>query len=165
MTINFITPEEAKEYTELPNNIDNSQLEESISFAQEEHINYLLGDALYIDISNELEAGSVSDNNTALLDALKLTLCYYTHYEAMPFIVFQTRKSGLISRTGQDSETVSDLDTIEYYRVAIRKRAIKHQTKLIKWLNTNKEDFPLWTSEHKDCDPLIYKDRNGVFFY
>lgn len=163
MVINFVTPEEVKDLTELPKNIENSQLEESISFAQDEHIKYILGDALYDELSEQLYDGSITDANKALQDELKLTLSYYTHYEAMPFIVFQTRKSGLISRVGDDSTTVNDTESVEYYRIAIRKRAIKFQNGLIKFLNENEDDYPLWESKYKSTD--LYKDKNGIYFY
>lgn len=167
MTINFITPDEVKEYTEIPKNVENRQLEESITFAQDEHIRYVLGDDLYEELQDQLANGSLTTENKALLDELRLSLSYYTHYEAMPFITFQTRRSGLISRTGEDSENITAHETIEYYRLQIRKRAIKYQEFLIKFLNKNVDDYPLWESEYKDCSTNsgLYKDKNGIFFY
>ena len=102
----------------------------------------ILGDTFIEELQTQIEDGTLTTANEALLDNLAPYLSNLTAVAGMDALRVRMQGAGaLISNAKEDSPaTLPDLDTL---RLNCNRKADVYKTRFLAWLNTNKADYPL----------------------
>lgn len=141
----FISEIEVKNTVPMSTNIDIKQLRTIILQTQIQYITPLICQALYDELSTQIETNTVTVLNQALLDHIKPMLAWFTYYEFLPFNWAKMREQSEVLQNTQFGTPVSQNDL-----VYIRGNALDFANRLMiefqRWLNKNKADYPLYSN-------------------
>ena len=170
----ILTAEKLEEITPITNALSNqvNLLIPFIEFAETAHLKEdLLGEAMYDDIIDSIEAGTLSGNSETLCTTYLYNLSgWYSFAEACPFIIWRSEAKGLTKKFSENSQPL-DKDEIAIYRQSILDKALFWRNATIKFLTNNKEDFTLWRTQYYGSDTTDgcgdgfggYDSANGIY--
>lgn len=158
--ITLITVDDIKERTNISMHIDADLLEPSILVGEEFHVYDILGTALTTELKEQLSMTGVTGVTTGStgttvvtglteLNEILLTKyiaplsAYAAWFEAAPFLGYKTTAKGIVKQNSSNSDSVSESE-FAFYRKAIKDKVSLFQTRLDKYLNENKDKYPLF---------------------
>lgn len=152
ITTPFLTEPEFKEYTNVSLTMDARWYIHNIELAQISYIECELGKELSDELKDQIDNNTLTQENIDLLLKIKPALSYYTYYIALPDIQFRSHDLGVRINTEPYSEPASG-SQLKYFGDSILNKAERFKTVLLKFLEDNKEDYPLWKGNcNKKCD-------------
>lgn len=152
----------------LAGNVD--MLMPFVEFAETAHLKEnLLGEAMYDDIIDDIENGTLSGNNETLVTNYLYNLSgWFSFFEASPFIAWRAEAKGLTKKFSDNSQAL-DREEIAEYKQAILDKATFWYNATAKYLENNKTNFPLWRTSffgktETDCtDDNLYNSQSGIY--
>lgn len=141
----LITESLFKQYSPVTANTDVSEFVPYIGIAQELHIEPMLGEQLMLELKEQIEANSLSAENSELLLRIAPALSFYAVYQALPFHWAAIVNKGLTIRESENSKGV-DIKDLAQLRQWIKNDADTLKNQLYDFLVRNKADYPLWVA-------------------
>lgn len=146
----IIDSELLKLYSPIPLNLEEVKLYPFL-LAGQNNIRELIGDALVDELLLEIEAGTITQPNQALLIKIAPALSAYTCYYALPSLAFQINQKGITKEKSDNSDNV-ELKELNYLRLDIQNQAERASQELLRFLCNCKEDYPLFDSGKCSCN-------------
>lgn len=143
----FITESELKTETTISANVEAELLRPFIQDAAEEHLRPVLGDDLFDAVLDEIEGGTLSTENAALVAKIRSSAAWWVFYYSLPFLRGKVTNKGVTLKTSDDSQPM-DERAFQSFRNEIQGHALRKTEAFRKWLKTNEADYPMW----KDCN-------------
>jgi len=148
----FISENYLKTKTVFNKNIDASDIVPNISAAQDMFIENILGKNFCDYLLNKYDNQSLSPDEISLVENIKPALAYRAAELTLPFVQWQIKNKGPQSMNGENTQSI-DIQSFNYLRNEIRNRAEFYETKLIKFLNENKNKFAKYTNNNNYLIP------------
>lgn len=142
-----------------------------VEFAETAHLKQdILGEALYDDIINDIEAGTLSGNNQTLVETYLYNLsAWYSYFEASPFIAYRAEAKGLTKKFSDNSQAL-ERSEIQDYKQSVLDKALFWRRATQKYLENQKANFPLWRTQYhsstnnNDCNGYGgYDSSSGIY--
>jgi hypothetical protein len=159
----FISENDIRNNTAVAANVDASFLIPYIDVAQDSWFRPFLGDALFNQLVTQVDTSTVSTANQTLLDLIKDSLCWYSYYEALPWIHYKTTNKGVMAKSSANSDPV-DLDILNYLRTNSKEIALQKRAAVERFLNNNRTTYPLYRPED-DCSFDETNNDYPICFY
>jgi hypothetical protein len=159
----LITTQYIKDTTFIQELVKDSNIDIFIYDAQDKYIKPILGETLYNEVIQEVQANSGSTSGLTsstiqtLVDYLQPTLAYYTVYESLPMLNYKFTNNGIVQRTGQNYQAITVQD-LSFIRKDIIEKAKSREINLRNFLETNKSIYYGSTSITKN------KTIGGFYF-
>lgn len=150
----FISPNQIKQDTFVDENVDEKALINSILWCQEEYTKAMLGTALYDEIKGQIEAGTITANNTTLRDSyIRPALKWWVVYEAMDELHMKATNKAIMLKRSDNSDPVSLTDILNL-KNKYRNRAERFDEKLRLYLIENTDTYPLYSNAGSGADTI-----------
>lgn len=150
----FISPAKIKAETFVDENVDEKTLTQSIIYCQEEYTKNILGTALYNEIKGQIEAGSLTADNTTLLQTyIQPALKWWVVYEAMDELHLKAMNKGIMEKSSDNSQPANLNDILEL-KNKYRNRAERMDQKTINFLCENDTTYPLYINPGTGADTI-----------
>lgn len=155
----FISPSQIKQQTFIDENVDEKQLINAIVYCQEEYTKNMLGTALYNEIKGQIEAGTITANNTTLRDDyIRHALKWWVVYEVMGHIWMKETNKSVMLKNSDNSNPV-DLNAVLNLKSDYRNKAERFDDKLKRYLVENQATFPLYYQPGTGVDTVHPKNN------
>jgi len=142
----FITVQEVKDRTQVSGVTDEALIQPFITTAQDKYIRQALGADFYIALKAMNPPAGVFA--TLVDDYIVPALAWYTLLDAFPRIKSRVHNGGVFNRSSQDTAPI-DTNSNDREMGWIRETADTYLRIMVKYLNDNSTDYPLWqTSEN-----------------
>jgi hypothetical protein len=139
----LINDEYLKEYSLFPVNYDLRDIRNFIPLAEELHVAPIIGQALFDELIEQIEEDNISEENSTLLLEIYKVEGIAVLYESLPFVRSHVSQVGITLGKSENSDSISkeDLKVLQQHLLS-QLNTLKDG--LIKFLNENKEDYPLY---------------------
>ena len=149
-------------------NFDATMISNSIiKLTEIAHIEKPLGREFYEELVTEHHGGTLTANNTTLLDDfLYRALAYFTKYELMNDIQYNTTSSGIVTNIDEFSNAV-DGESFKRMKEDTYRKANIFLDDMIEYLTDNPTLYPLWQkygSKETSTDGFSTK-KGGIIIY
>jgi len=147
--IYFISVNDLKDRSPIPEDIDDHSLEIAIMDAQDMDIQPLIGTRLYLSLNTKVKAGSVTGVYKTLLEEyINPALYKFALYRSYKFLYSKIKRSGVVQ---QDTPNLASVDEkiIEKLERTIHSEAEFYADKLKKYLDDEILNIP----EYLDYNP------------
>lgn len=133
-----------KQYSVLPLNYDLTEVTNYIDISEKIWVLPVLGNALYDEISEQVETDTLSDeNSTLLVEAVWPLLGFAVCLESLPFLWSHVSQVGITLGKSDNSDSAS-LKDMTYIESHLRNQTETRKQFLYKWLRDRANSFPLW---------------------
>lgn len=146
----LITEQEVKNWTDISNNVQTTNLSWSITVAQDLYIRSALGEDLYSELLGQVENDTLTALNTTLLNGddrlfrgLKSALAWWVAYEVYPYLHSKVSPTGIQSKSTDEAVSI-DSRSLEIRRNMAKKKAEYYLDQLIQYLCDKSTDYPLF---------------------
>lgn len=163
--VNYLSEAELKELTAISKNVDTSFLEPFITTAEQMWVSDILGKALDTELKGYITGNTLSgDSETLVVDYIIPCSAYATWLEGSPWLRWRTTNKGIVTRSSDSSDPISDAE-FEMYKKAINDKLHFYRDRLLEYLKDNQDTFPNWRDS--SSNPINTKSRNsnGIHFY
>ena len=158
----LITEQEVKNWTDIPNNVQTTNIGFSITIAQDLYIRSALGEDLFSELLSQVENDTLTALNTTLLNGddrlfrgLKPALAWWVAYEVYPYMHSKVTPTGIQSKSTDESLSI-DSRALEIRRNLAKKKAEYYLDQLIKYLCDKDNDYPLFRDNSLYNTDLLY---------
>ena len=104
----FISTSYLKDNSAINENVDDKLLKSAIKEAQEIYIRDIIGSGLYDELQTQAFAGTLTANNTTLLDSyIAPCLKYYTITESMLPMTFKLMNKSVATRQAENATAIT----------------------------------------------------------
>ena len=155
----LISEELLKLYSPLSKNIGVDKVIPFVILAQDFYIAPILGNPLLVNLQDEVDGGTLTEENKALVIKIAAPLSLYATYLAMRSVAYTISEKGLTKEKSDNSEALS-ADEIGDFRLDLKNQAEMAEKLLIKYLCSCQDLYPLWRPEN-DCECAKYDDGDG----
>lgn len=144
-----------KLHSPVTSNVDIEEFLPYLCIAQELHIEPVLGEPLLTEIKQQIEANSLSSQNSALVIKIAPALSFYAVYQALPFHWATIANKGVTIRESENSKGV-DVKDIAQLRRWVKDDADLLKGQLVDFLCKYRVNYPLWRPlDTHCCDDII----------
>jgi len=164
MIITIFTSEAyIKKYTPVGELVDWAQLSPTVNIVQETYIQDILGTNFYDYIQTKYLNQTLNSSETDLVNLIKPAQAYRVAEQALPFINYQINSKGLMSQSGDYSQS-TDLTGVKYLRGVLYSRADFFAKRLSNFLCENSALFPEYIADNStDMSPHSSKYDGGLY--
>jgi len=106
----MMTTTEVKTIAIVNSNIDTAYIDQYILMAQRQYIRKFLGNDFYEELLTQIDASSLTSDNTDIMVYVKNALAHFIVFESMPQLRNQIVKGGVMQHLSETSEPASGLD-------------------------------------------------------
>jgi hypothetical protein len=150
----FISESFVKDNTLLHENIDFKFIRPVIILCQDIHLQPKLGTTLYDQLKTQIIGGSLTTENTTLLnDYIQPMLLYWVQAEAPSAISYKFLNKGLMQQSSENSATAS-LDEINFISQKYKDKAEWYTERLVNFLLENDSDYPAYRNPESGLDVI-----------
>lgn len=163
----LITAERIKQIVNISKNIDNNILSPYIILAELKYIKPVLGQLLYPDIVTKYTNQTLNSYEIELLTNIQYSLAHYIIENVLPFMTYSITEKGLQIQYGVNSEPADNKSTtqvIDYIRNEMQVNGEFFLNEVNKYLEENKSQFPLYTTNGNKPDNQSSFDSGIAFF-
>lgn len=141
------------QYSIVPINFDQTEIQQYIDIAAKIWLIPILGQDLYDEIEEQVENNELSEENATLLTdgGVWQYLCYATCYEGLPFLWANVTEIGITLGHSDNSDSIT-LKDLNYVQQHLRKQTEVLKDYLIKYLCERQQSFPLFDTKICDCN-------------
>jgi hypothetical protein len=144
--INFVDMDYIRTRTTIEENVDFDKIVPFIQKAQDIHIRYTIGDALYEDLVNKAISGTTSSmEDTLIRDYIRPSVAEWVTYYSLPTLTAKITNKSVSNESSEFSQS-SQLSDVKFLQKGIRDFAEFYISQLTKYLEDNCESFPLYVS-------------------
>lgn len=159
----FITENYLKSVTSIPANMPFTMLISHIAQAQDKDLQPILGSQFLKSLTDAVAAGTVSADQQALITVIQPFVAQMAYYYIYPHIWAQTTVIGVVNKTGQNSQPVSE-KAMQALRQEIRQTADFYAQRIQEFLelpeNVTKPAYALYWTYNKP----MYPNRGSKYF-
>ena len=147
-----------KDNSPINENVDDKLLKSAIKESQEIYIRDIIGSGLYNQIQTQAFNGTLSANNTTLLDTyIAPCLKYYTLTESMLPMTFKMLNKSVASRNSDNANPVS-IEEMTMIERRYRDKAEYYANRLRDYLLANTNIYPLFLNSGSTSDTIFPQD-------
>lgn len=158
----FISTSYLKNDSVINENVDDKLLKSAIKEAQEIYIRDIIGSGLYDELQTQAFAGTLTANNTTLLDSyIAPCLKYYTITESMLPMTFKMMNKSVAAREAENARAVS-IDELTMIEKRFRDKAEYYANRLRDYLRENTNTYPLFLNPGSGFDTI--RPKNTSFY-
>ena len=141
-------------------NVDDELIHPQIIKAQNLNIERILGTNLFNTLLSEVEVGTVTPRMVNLLeDYIQPALVEWVTYASLLYYNYKITNKAVVKKSSDNSES-SDLQEINYLRQDIRNDAEYYSERTTKFLESNKDIYPEYSTNNSDCDDIKPTKKN-----
>jgi hypothetical protein len=158
----FINEQYIKDNSPINGNVDDKYIKSTIVMCQKVYILPILGTALYNEIATEINAGSVSANNTSLLnDYIVDALLYYVLSEGIALFTYKIENKSVVKKNSENSSPI-DSEEVAMLRDMYKDKAEFFAERATKYLcaNASTTMFPLYLDAGSSLDTVHPNNNN-----
>ena len=158
----FISTSYLKDNSAINENVDDKLLKSAIKEAQEIYMRDIIGSGLYDELQTQAFAGTLTANNTTLLDSyIAPCLKYYTITESMLPMTFKMMNKSVAAREAENARAVS-IDELTMIEKRFRDKAEYYANRLRDYLRENTNTYPLFLNPGSGFDTI--RPKNTAFY-
>ena len=135
-------------YTDVSSYINTTYIDKHILAAQNAFIKPILGDTLYTELQTEVEADTLSYDNSDLLDVIRPYLIYKSTIYYLPFAQFFATNMGIRVYQEENSRPAND-DEIQRIVKHLDIRAEMYENELRRYLYDNQDTYSDYDIENQ----------------
>jgi len=162
----FISINRLKEFSVVNSNVDEKLISPTIIMVQDLFLQEILGTDLYDEICSQIDAGSVSANNTTLLnDYIEPYLMNMTIAEGLQNFHIKISNTDVINQNTENAQGASS-GGIANFKNLYRNTAENYAMTLYKYLCANASTYPLYrngNTESWKTKPKRFEYSTGIF--
>lgn len=144
--IYFVTETFLKNKTHITQNVDAKDLAPYIPMSVKTYVQPILGYRFTEDLLTKYNAGTLSPDETELVEFVQYMTAFYAAYDAIPNLTFRVSNKGIQSQFGDYSGS-EGVATVEYIRNNVMKFAKVYESNMRAYLELNKDNYPLYSDE------------------
>lgn len=141
-----------KEYSLLPTNFNTKEVWNFIPLTEQLHIVPVIGQALYEELLDQVEKNEVTPANASLLLEIYPFEGLALMEVCMPYLAMHITEVGITKGKSENSDS-ADVNDINYLTNYVRSQMEPLKSKLISFLKTNKDLYPLYKDKDYNCKP------------
>jgi hypothetical protein len=158
----FISTSYLKDNSAINENVDDKLLKSAIKEAQEIYIRDIIGSGLYDELQTQAFAGTLTANNTTLLDSyIAPCLKYYTITESMLPMTFKLMNKSVATRQAENATAIT-IDELTLIEQRFRDKAEYYANRLRDYLRENTNTYPLFLNPGNGFDTI--RPKNTAFY-
>jgi hypothetical protein len=158
----FISTSYLKDNSAINENVDDKLLKSAIKEAQEIYIRDIIGSGLYDELQTQAFAGTLTANNTKLLDSyIAPCLKYYTITESMLPMTFKLMNKSVATRQAENATAIT-IDELTLIEQRFRDKAEYYANRLRDYLRENTNTYPLFLNPGNGFDTI--RPKNTAFY-
>lgn len=162
----FVSEQDVKKNTPIDENVDSKLLQTAMRTAQDIQIRDAIGSGLYDELCDQINAGTLTANNTTLLNKyIAPCLYHYIIQEAMLPMTFKMMNKSIMTR-GSDNSNSVDIDQLTRVERHYQNKAEYYRNRLTAYLCENQLLYPLYYNPGSGDDTIYPSDLStlGGFF-
>jgi len=166
----FLNASYLQKNTPLNANVDMGEVYAFAKVAEDKYIQEVIGTKLYDYLKGVVIASkaspptTISTNDQTLLEHLREALIWYTIHEAMPFIHTKVRNIGVVSQSGENMESASDLRLSKLMGLCMG-NAVSYMNKVKRYLCEYDDLYTEYKCDSWNLNPNnITRDNCGISF-
>lgn len=144
-----VTESYLKTETHITQNVDAADLSPYIKISSQTYLVPLLGYNFYTYLLAKSDAGTLTPDETILVEFIKPVVAFYAAYEAVPNITYRISNKGIQSQFGEFSAS-EGIQVLDYIRRNILKYAQAQEIILEAYLDENKDLYPKYETDNDD---------------
>ena len=142
----FISETQLKQGTIIDENVDMKTLNPIIQIAQDQHIQPIIGSAIFNQLKTQIQANTLTALNTTLLDTYIVpALKMWTVYEYTIPGTYKYRNKNVGKQGGENNEA-ADIDTLFRLMDYWKDKAEWYSERVTKYLIENESSYPLYST-------------------
>lgn len=147
-----------KDNTPINENVDDKLLKSAIKESQEIYIRDIIGSGLYNEIQDQAFNGTLTNNNTTLLDTyIAPCLKYYTLTESMLPMTFKMLNKTVASRNSDNANAIT-IEEMTLMERRFRDKAEYYANRLKDYLCANTSTYPKYLNAGSTLDTIFPQD-------
>ena len=160
----FVSEAWLKKNTAISANLDVTELLPFITEAQDQFVQDITGTTLYEALKVAVIAGTLSSDQTALMNLIRPALAWYAVYKALPFLNWKIKQKSVLRGTGE-GVNAAELNELKYLRDETKTNAEFHGQRVVDYLRRNVNLFPEYRSPgNTDIYPTQSAYKLGIGF-
>ncbi|KAA6347894.1 hypothetical protein EZS27_004674 [termite gut metagenome] len=157
----LITEELLKLYSPFPENFETEAVIPFVNIAQKLFLEEVLGLPLVAELKVQIKDNDLTEENSTLIVEIAPALSLYSYYEFLPFGWAKILNKSLTVKESENSKAVSISD-MSQLRLIIKNDADVFLRKLIDFLCSCKENYPLWKPKDISICKCSCEDTEGT---
>ena len=130
----LVSEEKLKSFTSINQNVSPADLIPYILQSQDIVLQNYIGATYYIELKDQVVAGSVTSDNQFLLDNyIGNALCNWGLFYALPFIKYKLFNKSVVSPTSENSEPIT-LEELKFLMEQVRSAGETYMKRMIEWM-------------------------------
>ena len=130
----LVSEEKLKAFTSINQNVSPADLIPSILQAQDIVLQNYIGATYYMELKNQVVAGTVSSDNQFLLDNyIGNALCNWGLFYALPFLKYRLFNKSVVSPTSENSDSIT-LEELKFLMEQVRSAGETYMKRMIEWM-------------------------------
>jgi hypothetical protein len=156
----LITEELLKLYSPFGENFDTEAVIPFVNIAQKLFVEDILGLPLVSELKAQIKDNDLTEENSTLIVEIAPSLALYSYYEYLPFGWAKILNKSLTVKESENSKAVS-INDMSQLRLIVKNDADVFLRKLIDFLCSCKENYPLWKPKYPDICKCSCEDSEG----
>ena len=130
----LVSEEKLKAFTSINQNVSPADLIPYILQSQDIVLQNYIGATYYMELKNQVVAGTVSSDNQFLLDNyIGNALCNWGLFYALPFLKYRLYNKSVVSPTSENSEPIT-LEELKFLMEQVRSAGETYMKRMIEWM-------------------------------
>jgi hypothetical protein len=130
----LVSEEKLKAFTSINQNVSPADLIPYILQSQDIVLQNYIGATYYIELKNQVVAGTVSSDNQFLLDNyIGNALCNWGLFYALPFLKYKIFNKSVVSPTSENSDSIT-LEELKFLMEQVRSAGETYMKRMIEWM-------------------------------
>ena len=130
----LVSEEKLKAFTSINQNVSPADLIPYILQSQDIVLQNYIGATYYMELKNQVVAGTVSSDNQFLLDNyIGNALCNWGLFYALPFLKYKIFNKSVVSPTSENSEPIT-LEELKFLMEQVRSAGETYMKRMIEWM-------------------------------
>ena len=130
----LVSEEKLKAFTSINQNVSPADLIPYILQSQDIVLQNYIGATYYIELKNQVVAGTVSSDNQFLLDNyIGNALCNWGLFYAFPFLKYKLMNKSVVSPTSENSDSIT-LEELKFLMEQVRSAGETYMKRMIEWM-------------------------------
>lgn len=155
----LISEELLKLYSPISKNVGIDRVYPFIHLAQPYYIQPILGKPLTEELQIQIENGTLTEENKALILKIAMPLAMWTSYLATRSLGYSMTQKGITKEKSENSEAINEKEMAEYI-LSLKNQAEMAQELLIAYLCNCRDLYPLWKPQ-VECNCNKYEQGEG----
>mgnify|MGYP003634343825 CR=1 FL=1 len=148
--IPLINIKDVQDQLDLSLNVEESKYNQFIIAAQIKDLTYLIGEGCVQEIEDAVCTNTLDEYQEPLMELIKPYLVNWSYAHYVKQSMLQSTQSGIVKTEGDNSSNISDTEkkqASEFYSTV----GIAWGKKIIRLLESDKDNYVCYHSEHCDC--------------